>query len=111
MARGPARGDVLWLELGSGAGHEQSGRRPALVVSPDAYNARVGLALVCPITGRVKGYPFEVPVPADLPVEGVVLADQVRSIDWRVRRAERACTLPLETVREVQHRLEALIEP
>lgn len=76
----------MWIDLNPQAGHEQAGRRPALVLSPRAYNERVGLALVCPITSQVKGYPFEVPIPAGGRVTGVVLADQVKSMDWQVRR-------------------------
>src|SRR5437588_10120158 len=94
----PERGDAVWITLDPQAGHEQAGRRPALVLSPSAYNGRVGLALFCPITSQVKGYPFEVPLPAGLPIAGVVGADQVKSLDWRVRRAERVAALPTDTV-------------
>lgn len=86
----PDRGDVVWLEFNPQKGHEQSGRRPAVVLSPAAYNAKVGLALVCPITSQVKGYPFEVALPERGKVAGVILADQVKSIDWRARRAKVA---------------------
>src|SRR5438270_8099109 len=85
----PERGDAIWITLDPRAGHEQAGRRPALVLSPRAYNGRVGLALLCPITSQVKGYPFEVPLPDGLAVAGVVLADQVKSLDWRARQAAR----------------------
>ncbi len=105
----PRRGDVVWVSLNRQAGHEQAGRRPALVVSPIDYNQRVGLALMCPVTSSVKGYPFEVPLPEDLEVGGVVLADQVRSLDWRTRRAERACTAPEPVVNEVLGKLGALL--
>jgi mRNA interferase MazF len=105
----PERGDVVWITMDPTLGHEQSGRRPALVVSPGAYNGKVGLAILCPITSRVKGYPFEVPVPDGLPVEGVVLADQARSLDWRARQAEPACVLPPESTAAVLQRLETLI--
>ena len=90
MAYVPDRGDAVWINFNPQAGHEQSGRRPAIVLSPVAYNRRVGLALFCPITNQIKGYPFEVTVPANLPVSGVVLADQVKSLDWRKSRAKRA---------------------
>jgi len=90
----PRRGDIVWLSFTTQAGHEQAGRRPALVLSPSAYNRKVGLALFCPITSRVKGYPFEVAVPKGLSVAGVVLADQVKSLDWRARRAEFVDRLP-----------------
>src|SRR5437762_13948374 len=85
----PERGDAVWLTLDPQAGHEQAGRRPALVLSPAAYNGRVGLALCCPITNQAKGYPFEVALPDGLAVSGVVLADQVKSLDWRAWRVPR----------------------
>lgn len=97
----PQRGDVVWITLNPQAGHEQAGRRPAVVLSPGAYNSKVGLAILCPITSRIKGYPFEVPIPAGLPVSGVILSDQLKSLDWRVREAEQVCALPAETVAEV----------
>src|SRR5437660_10329449 len=90
----PERGDAVWITLDPQAGHEQAGRRPALVLSPSAYNRKVGLALFCPITSRVKGYPFEVTVPRGLAVAGVVLAAQVKNLDWRARRAEFVDRLP-----------------
>ena len=107
----PQRGEVVWLTFTPQAGHEQSGRRPALVLSPVSYNRRVGLALVCPITARIKGYPFEVPLPPDLPVAGAVLADQVKSLDWRERQAERICSLPEPVVTAVLERLGLLLQP
>jgi len=105
----PDRGDVIWLTFTPQAGHEQAGRRPAVVLSPAAYNGRVGLALICPITSRVKGYPFEVTMPVGLPIAGVVLSDQVKSLDWRVRRAERICVLPPATLNEILQKLGALL--
>ena len=84
----PDRGDIVWVDFDPQAGHEQAGRRPALIVSPQSYNQKVGLVLLCPITNQRKGYPFEVPLPKGLKVAGVVLADQVKSIDWHARRAE-----------------------
>jgi mRNA interferase MazF len=107
--RAPDRGDVVWITLTSQAGHEQAGRRPAIVLSPAAYNGKVGLALMCPITSRIKGYPFEVGIPAGLVVSGVVLSDQVKSLDWRARQAERICTLPRPVVTEVLQKLGALL--
>lgn len=77
----PARGDIVWISLNPQAGHEQAGRRPALVISPVQYNKKVGLALLCPITSHVKGYPFEVLLPPGLPVNGAILSDQVKSLD------------------------------
>ena len=107
----PERGDVVWITMNPTGGHEQSGRRPALVLSPAAYNGKVGLAILCPITSQVKGYPFEVQVPEGLPVEGVVLADQAKSLDWRARGAELLCTVPQESTSAALQRLETLVGP
>lgn len=111
MARAfvPSRGDIVWVSLNPQAGHEQAGRRPALVVSPRTYNGKVGLAVLCPITSRVKGYPFEVRVPHGLEVSGVILSDQVKSLDWRARRAVLASPVPKATVREVLAKLGTLL--
>ncbi len=105
----PDRGDVVWISLNPQAGHEQAGRRPALVLSPFAYNRKVGLAILCPITTQIKGYPFEVAIPDGLPVAGVVLSDQVKSLDWRERRAELACSVPPATTGQVLRKLGALL--
>ena len=105
----PERGDIVWLSFQPQAGREQAGRRPALVLSPAAYNAKVGLALFCPITSRVKGYPFEVSIPPGLAVGGVVLSDQIRSLDWRARRAEIAGRLPAAYVFEALAKLGTLL--
>jgi mRNA interferase MazF len=107
----PERGDVVWLQFDPQSGHEQAGKRPALVVSPATYNGRVGLALLCPITSRSKGYPFEVELPAGLNVRGVILADQLKSLDWRARRAERLGNVPADVVVETAAKIEALIDP
>lgn len=109
MAYVPERGDVVWISLNPQAGHEQAGRRPAVVLSPAAYNVKVGLALLCPVTSRAKGYPFEVQVPAELDVTGVILADQVKCVDWRAREAELAGTLPPATLVEVLEKLNTLL--
>lgn len=106
----PDRGDAVWLTFDPQAGHEQSGRRPAVILSPRSYNGRTGLAILCPVTSQIKGYPFEVIIPAGLPVAGAVLADQVRSLDWRARKASRICELPLETTDEVLGKLQPLLE-
>src|SRR5436853_619060 len=90
----PERGDVVWIDFDPQAGHEQAGRRPAVVLSPASYNRRSGLALICPITSQSKGYPFEVVIPSDLRVTGVVLSDQARSVDWRARNSSLATKLP-----------------
>jgi len=105
----PERGDAVWITLDPQSGHEQAGRRPALVLSPSAYNGRVGLALLCPITGQAKGYPFEVAVPDGLSVAGVVLADQVKSLDWRTRKASRICSLPSKVVQSVIEKINTLL--
>jgi mRNA interferase MazF len=105
----PAPGDIIWLTPVLAAGHEQAGRRPAIVLSPAAYNAKVGLLLCCPITSQAKGYPFEVLLPPGLPVRGAVLSDQVRSLDWRARGADFACKAPSEILIEVISRLTALL--
>lgn len=105
----PERGDLVWLTFNPQVGHEQAGRRPALVLSPKAYNRKALLALVCPITSQVKGYPFEVALPQGLPVSGVVLADQVRSLDWSARRAELICPVPAETIAEALAKVRALL--
>jgi len=105
----PQRGDVVWWSFTPQAGHEQAGRRPAVVLSPAAYNGKVGWALVCPITSQVKGYPFEVAIPPGLSVGGVVLSDQVKSLDWRARRAEFAGRLPGPAIQEVLDKLGTLL--
>lgn len=105
----PRRGDVVRLTFNPQAGHEQAGRRPAVVVSPLAYNAKVGLALVCPITSQVKGYPFEVSLPTGLSVNGVILADQVKSLDWRARDAEFIGTLPTTVTGEILQKIGLLL--
>jgi mRNA interferase MazF len=106
----PRRGDFVWIHLNPQAGHEQAGHRPALTLSPEAYNSKVGLALICPVTNQVKGYPFEVVIPEGLPVTGVILSDQIRSLDWRARQAELICVAPEETVAEVLQKLGTLLE-
>ena len=108
-AYAPRRGDVVWITLNPQAGHEQAGRRPAVVLSPGAYNAKVGLAILCPITSQVKGYPFEVLIPDGLGVSGAILADQVKSLDWRARQVEFIGALPAETVNEIQRRIGLLL--
>jgi mRNA interferase MazF len=107
----PERGDIVWISMNPTTGHEQSGRRPALVLSPVSYNAKVGLAILCPITNQVKGYPFEVQLPDGLPVQGVVLSDQAKSLDWRSRGAELACRVPEESATAVLQRLGRLLAP
>jgi mRNA interferase MazF len=105
----PNRGDMVWINLNPQAGHEQSGRRPALVLSPKTYNLKVGLAIVCPITSKIKGYPFEVPIPDSSPVSGVVLSDQAKSMDWKIRNAEFIYKLDSLSVEQVLQRLHTLL--
>ena len=105
----PDRGHIVWLGFSPQAGHEQAGRRPALVLSPRSYNEKTRLALFCPITPMIKGYPFEVPLPSSGAVTGVVLADQVRSLDWRARGARFAVEAQSETVSEVREKLAVLL--
>lgn len=105
----PRRGDAVWITLFPQAGHEQSGRRPAVVISPEAYNAKVGLALVCPVTSQVKGYPWEVLIPDGLAISGAALSDQVRSLDWRSRSALKICTLPESAIFEILDKLGTLL--
>jgi len=104
----PDRGDLVWLSFQPQAGHEQAGRRPALVLSPKPYNSKVGLALVCPITSQVKGYPFEVEVNGEK-IRGVVLSDQLKSLDWRSRAAEFIELAPKGVVTEVVAKLSTLL--
>jgi mRNA interferase MazF len=106
----PERGDIVWLVFDPQAGHEQAGRRPAMVVSPLGYNGKIGLALVCPITSQVKGYPFEVALPGGLPVSGVVLSDQLKSLDWRAREAKYICRLPQIVIEDTIAKILTLLE-
>ena len=105
----PQRGDVVWLQFSPQTGHEQAGRRPALVLSPRNYNEKVGLALFCPLTNKIKGYPFEVVLPKGLKAKGAVLSDQVKSLDWKSRKAKRICTLPQEITNEVLEKISLLL--
>ena len=105
----PERGDIVWLDLNPQAGHEQSGRRPALVISHKDYNKKVGLALFCPITTKVKGYPFEVIIPPSLKTKGVILSDQAKSLDWKIRNADYICKLPEGRLLEVVEKLTTLL--
>ena len=110
MAYIPNRGDVVWITFNPQAGHEQAGRRPALIISPDSYNGKVGLAILCPITSQIKGYPFEVLIPAGLKINGAILSDQVKSLDWKARQAEFVCKLPSATMNEVLQKLNTLLK-
>ena len=106
----PHRGDIVWLQFNPQAGHGQSGFRPALVISPRSYNRKVGLALFCPATSQVKGYPFEVILPSGLEAQGAILSDQIKSLDWRVRKARCLCTVPKDVLEEVFAKIFVLLE-
>jgi mRNA interferase MazF len=109
----PERGDIVWLDFHPQAGHEQTGVRPALILSPREYNRKTGLAVLCPITSHIKGYPFEVGLPDALKVKGVVLSDQLKNLDWKERRAAFKEKIPPAVLREVLCKVAALlmIEP
>ncbi len=107
----PERGDIVWINFNPQVGREQAGRRPAVVLSPGVYNGRVGLLVACPITSRVKGYPFEVALPDGLNIEGVILSDQVKSLDWRSRDAQFIDRLPEAVTNQVLRKLETLVGP
>ncbi len=106
----PEAGDLIWLDFTPQAGREQSGRRPGLVLSPRAYNGKTSLAIVCPITNRVKGYPFEVELPAGGKIGGVVLSDYVKNLDWRQRRATKAGKVSAAVLKNVRERIAVLLE-
>ena len=106
----PERGDIVWINLNPQAGHEQAGHRPALVLSPKAYNAKVGLVLCCPITNQAKGYPFEVDIRSDSHISGVVLADQVKCLDWQARGIRKKGVASRAELEETLEKLKALLE-
>ena len=109
MVTTPDAADLVWLDFAPQAGSEQAGRRPALTLSPASYNGKVGLALFCPVTRQVKGYPFEVLLPEGLSLTGVVLVDQIKSLDWRARRVEVVERVPDAMLREVVLKLQRLL--
>jgi len=109
MAYIPNRGDVVWILFNPQAGHEQAERRPALVLSPMSYNSKVGLALLCPITNQIKGYPFEVLIPDGLKISGAILSDQLKNLDWKARQAKLVCKLPSATIDEVLQKLNTIL--
>ena len=106
----PSRGEIVWLQFEPQAGHEHSGRRPAVIISPREYNQKVGLCLCCPVTSKAKGYPFEVELPPGMKVEGVVLCDQLKSLDWKARNARIIGTLTGRSLKEIQARILALVQ-
>ncbi len=105
----PDCGDVVWINFDPRSGHEQAGRRPALVLSPQKYNLKVGLAIFCPITKNIKGYPFEVLIPKCYKISGAILSDHVKSFDWRAREAEFICKITDKIIDEVLNKLGALL--
>jgi mRNA interferase MazF len=105
----PEQGHIVWLTLNPYKGHEQSGRRPAIVLSPSSYNARVGLAIFCPITSKEKGYPFEIKLPINCSIQGVILADQIKSLDWRSRNAEYICKVTKSILQKISKKLTLLL--
>lgn len=98
MTDAPRRGDLIWINFNPKSGHEQAGRRPGIVLSPKSFNESTGFAVICPITNQQKGYPFEVEIPDGLSISGVILADQVKSLDWRSRKIDAADQATEETV-------------
>ena len=106
----PKRGDIVWVSFDPQVGHEQAGRRPALVLSMESYNRLIGLFVCCPITTRRKRYPFEVSLPSNLPISGVILADQIKSFDWRERRVEFACSATEDVCRETMDKLRPVLD-
>jgi len=106
----PQRGDIVWINFTPQAGHEQSGKRPALVISPLIYNKKVGLAVFCPITSQIKGYPFEIIIPDGNKIRGVILADQVKSLDYNSRKVQFISKLPSVATEEVLNKLMTLIQ-
>jgi mRNA interferase MazF len=105
----PDAGDLVWLTFDPQAGHEQRGRRPALILSPRTYNAKTQLAIACPITSQVKGYPFEVTLPPGGKILGAVLADHVKNLDWQARRVVFEAKAPADVVTDVRERLRVLL--
>ena len=106
----PDSGDLIWLDFTPQAGREQAGRRPAVVLSPRAYNEKTSLAVVCPVTSQVKSYPFEVLVPPGMRIKGAILSDHLKNLDWRRRKAERAGKIPALLLADVRARIAALLE-
>ena len=106
----PDRGDLVWVEFQPQSGHEQRGLRPALVLSPKSYNQKTSLAILCPITNKEKGYPFEVKLTQKVPVTGVILSDQIKSLDWKARNAKFICKLDIDVIDEVLGKIKALID-
>jgi mRNA interferase MazF len=105
----PAKGDIVYLQFNPQQGREQAGTRPAVILSPKEYNAKVGLALACPITSHAKGYPFEVALPDSLKTKGVILSDHIKNLDWKARHAAFVETIPSATLEEVFEKIGLLL--
>jgi mRNA interferase MazF len=105
----PDRGDIVMISFDPQTGHEIAGNRPAVVISPVKYNTKTGLGVFCPVTSRVKGYPFEVVIPEGLPITGAIITDQMKSLDWRVRKVKFVCKVPRKVIGEVMMKLRALL--
>jgi len=105
----PDRGDLVWVDFSPQTGHEQAGRRPAVVLSPLVYNRKSGLTIMCPVTSRIKNYSFEVLLPDELEIKGVILSDQVKSLDWKQRHTEYIAKVPASTLSEVLQKLGTLL--
>jgi mRNA interferase MazF len=105
----PDRGDIVWLDFNPQPGHEQYGRRPALVITSRKYNSKSNLAIFCPITNRGKNYPFEVRIPEESGVSGLILSDQIKNLDWNARNIEFICQLPKNALEETLSKINALI--
>ena len=105
----PSRGDIVYLDFDPTRGHEQRGHRPAFVISPRGYNQKTSLALLMPITSQQKGYPFEVPLPSGLKIQGVILSDQIKCLDWKARGVRFVEVAPKSVVEEVQAKVEPLV--
>ena len=106
----PNAGDLVWIDLNPTLGHEQGGHRPAIVLTPHQYNVRSGLCILCPITSRARGYPFEVGIPDGQAISGAILVDQVRSVSWEKRYVKMAGVAPLKLLDDVRERLAALLQ-
>jgi mRNA interferase MazF len=106
----PERGDIVWIALNPQSGHEQAGRRPVIVLSPQKYNLKSGLIICCPITAQEKNYPFEVKIPSGLPISGVILADQVKNLDWQAREAQFVCKIHHSIIEQVIEKISLLLQ-
>lgn len=105
----PKRGDIVWLAFDPQSGHEQAGHRPALTLSPESYNQKTGLAIFCPVSSQEKGYPFEVKIPPGNQISGVILSDQVKSLDWKARRAKFCSQITTAVLADVLGKINTLL--